>query len=206
MQGESGTESQRTPGAGPPAPPAPRQPRFLTTQQAVLLVLALATTIIISDQITKSIMTARYGTAGCNSGYFYPVIGQNAGFSYVCNTGTAFSRFQNTPLVWLPVLIAASAVAWLWFRSLELARLLQQFAFGLIIGGAIGNLIDRARLGYVVDFVDLRLNDQWRFYVFNVADSCISIGVVLLAIAFWRAEVTGRPETVDRKVGEEPAP
>jgi lipoprotein signal peptidase len=48
----------------------------------------------------------------------------------------------------------------------------------------------------VVDFVDLRLNEQLRFYVFNVADSCISIGVVLLAIAFWRAETTNQKEAV----------
>jgi signal peptidase II len=171
-------------------------------RQALLLVLVLVVTIVVSDQLTKAWITARYGTDGCNSPIFTPVIGHVAGFSYVCNTGTAFSRFQNTPFVWLPVLIAVVAVAWLWWRSLEVARPLQQFAFGLIIGGATGNVIDRARIGYVVDFVDLRLNDQLRFYVFNVADSAISIGVVLLAIAFWRAEMGGRQEVETREAGD----
>jgi signal peptidase II len=166
--------------------------RFLTVGQAVSLVLGLVAVILIADQLTKSWITARYGP--CGNPTFTPVIGNVAGFSYVCNSGTAFSRFQNSAFVWLPVVLALVVVAWLWARSLSAPQLLQQLAFGMIIGGAIGNVIDRARLGYVVDFVDLRLNDQLRFYVFNVADSCISIGVVLLAIAFWRAETTNHKE------------
>ncbi len=154
--------------------------------RTVTLVLLLAALLVVADQLVKSWITARFGP--CGSPIFTPVIGHNAGISYVCNTGTAFSRFEGSPIVWLPVLIAVSAVLWLWFRSLQAIDPLQQFAFALIIGGALGNVIDRARLGYVVDFIDLRLNDQLRFYVFNVADSCISIGVVLLALAFWRME------------------
>ena len=65
--------------------------------------------------------------------------------------------------------------------------------FGTILGGAVGNLIDRARLGYVVDFVDLRLTDTLRWYVFNVADSAICIGVALLALAYWRAAPAPQP-------------
>lgn len=158
------------------------------------LVLAFVAVILIADQLTKSWITARYGP--CGNSTFTPVLGRFAGFSYVCNSGTAFSRFENSAFVWLPVLLALVVVAWLWARSLSGAQLLQQIAFGLIIGGALGNVIDRARLGYVVDFVDLRLNDQLRFYVFNVADSCICIGVALLALAFWRAETTSQREVV----------
>lgn len=184
---------QPPPPAGAPDPPhvtsaeewsPPR--RRLDPEQAVPLVLGLATVLVIADQVTKAWITPRFGP--CGNPDFTPVIGRFAGFSYVCNTGTAFSRFQGTPLVWLLVLVAACAVAWLWVRSLPQGQLLQQIAFGLIIGGAVGNLIDRLRLGYVVDFVDLRLSDTLRFYVFNVADSAITIGVGLLAIAFWRYE------------------
>lgn len=185
----------RSPGnGGLPGKPAEGLWRFLTVGQAVSLVLGLVTVILIADQLTKNWITARYGP--CGNPAFTPVIGNVAGFSYVCNSGTAFSRFQNSAFVWLPVLLALVVVAWLWIRSWSAAQLLQQIAFGMIIGGAIGNVIDRARLGYVVDFVDLRLNDQLRFYVFNVADSCISIGVVVLAIAFWRAETTNHREEV----------
>jgi signal peptidase II len=169
------------------AVPPPR--RQLEPRRSVLLVLALASVLIVSDQLTKAWITPRYGP--CGNPTFTPVLGEYAGFSYVCNTGAAFSSFRDSPIIWLPVLIAAAAVFWLWSRSLAAGYLLQQIAFGMIIGGATGNIIDRARLGYVVDFVDLRLNDTLRFYVFNVADSSITIGVVLLAIAFWRYE-TGR--------------
>lgn len=160
-----------------PAPP---------TGRVIALVLLLAALLVIADQLVKASITARFGP--CGNPLFTPIIGHNVGISYVCNTGTAFSRFQGSPIVWLPVLLAVCAVLWLWSRSLQAIHPLQQFAFALIIGGALGNVLDRARLGYVVDFVDLRLNDQLRFYVFNVADSCISIGVVLLALAFWRME------------------
>lgn len=181
-----GAESGSQPGlAGDAVSP----PRRFDAGQAIRLVLALAPAVVVADQLTKAWITARYGP--CGNTTFTPVIGRFAGFSYVCNTGTAFSRFQDTPLVWVPVLIAVCAVLWLWYRSLETPHLLQQIAFGMIIGGAIGNVIDRARIGYVVDFVDLRLNDSLRFYVFNVADSSISVGVVLLALAFWRQERSG---------------
>ena len=181
------------PSSGSPADEFPGGPwRLLTVGQAVSLVLAFVAVILIADQLTKSWITPRYGP--CGNPTFTPVLGRFAGFSYVCNSGTAFSRFENSAFVWLPVLLALVVVAWLWARSLSEAQLLQQIAFGLIIGGALGNVIDRARLGYVVDFVDLRLNDQWRFYVFNVADSCICIGVALLALAFWRAETTNQKE------------
>ncbi len=173
--GDMGTERQ-----------AERPNSALSPGRVVPLVVLLAACLIVADQLVKAWITARFGP--CGSPIFTPVIDNNAGVSYVCNTGTAFSRFEGSPIVWLPVLFAIGAVLWLWIRSLQTIHPLQQFAFALIIGGALGNVIDRARLGYVVDFIDLRLNDQLRFYVFNVADSCISIGVVLLALAFWRME------------------
>jgi signal peptidase II len=176
-----------TPAPGGDENPPPR--RQIEPRRAIPLVLGLAAALIVADQLTKAWITERYGP--CGNPTFTPVIGRFAGFSYVCNTGTAFARFQGSSFVWILVLIAAGAVAWLWIRSLPQGRILQQVAFGLIIGGAIGNLIDRIRVGYVIDFVDLRLNDTLRFYVFNVADSAISIGVVLLAIAFWRYETGG---------------
>ncbi len=166
------------------APASRRSPAPFPVRVAVALALGLAAVIVIADQLTKAAITARYGP--CGTPGFHPVFGRHAGFSYVCNTGTAFSGFQDTPLVWLLVLIAVAAVLWLWLRSLAAPRPLQQVAFGLILGGAAGNLIDRVRFGYVVDFVDLRLNDSLRWWVFNVADAAICIGVGLLVAALWR--------------------
>lgn len=170
---------------------APAPARF-GKRAAVPLMLGVAALVIIADQLTKAAITARYGK--CGDPTFHPVFGPHAGFSYVCNNGTAFSGFQNTPFVWLPVLIAVAVVVVLWLRSLAAPGGLQQLAFGLILGGAIGNVVDRARFGYVVDFVDLRLTDSLRWYVFNVADSSICIGVALLALAFWRLSTPGGGE------------
>ena len=58
--------------------------------------------------------------------------------------------------------------------------------FGFIVGGAIGNIVDRLRLGQVIDFVDVGIGESWRWPVFNVADSCVTIGVLLLAIGYRR--------------------
>jgi signal peptidase II len=162
-----------------------RRAAGFSRRAAVLLALGVAVAVISFDQATKAAITARSDWY-CGNPTFYPVLGPNAGFSFVCNRGAAFSSFQNSPLVVVPVLIALAAVGWLWVRSLDLPGRLQQVAFGLVIGGAIGNLIDRSRYGYVIDFVDLRLNETYRWYVFNVADASICIGVACLALAFWR--------------------
>ena len=96
MRADTGTEAIE-----PVAAPAGRR---LSLRRSITLVLGLAAVLIVADQLTKSWITPRYGP--CGNPNFTPVIGEYAGFSYVCNTGTAFARFQNTPFVWLPVLLA----------------------------------------------------------------------------------------------------
>jgi signal peptidase II len=80
---------------------------------------------------------------------------------------------------WLLVALTATiaAVVAVWIRREK--RLPEQLALALVLGGALGNIVDRVRLGYVIDFVHLHIG-RWSFYVFNVADAAISIGVVLL--------------------------
>ena len=73
-------------------------------------------------------------------------------------------------------------------------------ALGFLLGGAIGNLIDRLRLGYVVDFVDIGIGNL-RFYTFNVADSAISTAIVLLVAV---AVVPGLARLVDAAQADEP--
>jgi signal peptidase II len=95
------------------------------------------------------------------------------------NTGISFSLFDGggaTTYVLLAMQVAITLGLIWWLRTLT-GRLIQ-VATGLIIGGAIGNIIDRARWGAVADFFDFHVAG-WHFATFNVADSCISIGVVL---------------------------
>jgi signal peptidase II len=75
--------------------------------------------------------------------------------------------------------VIAGVVAW-WLTREEQRG--DQLAMGLVLGGALGNIVDRARLGYVFDFLDLHFGEFRPFLVFNVADACISIGVVILIL------------------------
>lgn len=107
------------------------------------------------------------------------------GLVHVRNTGVAFSMLSSLDHRWVhPLLILATVLAMgavLAYIAYLPCRGVAPVGLGLILGGAIGNLIDRARLGYVVDFLDM----YWRGHhwpTFNVADVGISIGVVLLLI------------------------
>ena len=80
-------------------------------------------------------------------------------------------------LVVLTAAISAGVAAWLWR---ERSRL-DVVALGLVLGGAIGNIVDRIRFGYVVDFLHFFWG-EWHFYVFNVADAAITVGVILLLL------------------------
>lgn len=95
-------------------------------------------------------------------------------FTYVLNTGAAFSLFQGTGswLRWLSLLVSAGLMGFAWLGPAMSG--LEQIGYGLILAGALGNGLDRLLFGYVVDFLDFRLV---RFPVFNVADICINIGI-----------------------------
>jgi signal peptidase II len=101
-------------------------------------------------------------------------------FVYVRNTGVAFSLFrqQGVLALLIPVVIAGVVVTFM--RYLPRNVLLLRLSMGLILGGALSNLIDRLRQGYVVDFIEAHAGEHvWP--LFNVADSCIVVGVALLA-------------------------
>jgi signal peptidase II len=99
-------------------------------------------------------------------------------WTYVQNYRGAFGLFGSQ--VWLLVAMALVVLAAFWFsfRDAAAKSVIVRVAFGGIVGGAIGNVVDRFHYGFVVDFIDL----HW-WPVFNVADSCISIGVVLLVLS-----------------------
>jgi signal peptidase II len=137
---------------------------------------ATALAIIVADQIVKRVVVA-----SLTLGEPVNVLGSFARFTRAENTGAAFGVFRGRG-VWFIVVSAAASIAIAAFsREIAKMRRWEQVAFGLILGGALGNLIDRLRLGAVVDFIDLGVNDA-RFAAFNVADSAITIGVTLLAV------------------------
>jgi signal peptidase II len=94
---------------------------------------------------------------------------------------TADSDGERWALVALTTVIAAGVAVWMWREKLRGDVL----ALSLVLGGALGNIVDRVRYGYVVDYADLHIGVFRPFYIFNLADACISMGVlILLARAF----------------------
>ena len=103
-------------------------------------------------------------------------------FPYVENHGvslgmlTADSAMERWLLVAMTAAISVGVLVWLWREQ----NRQDVMALGLILGGALGNIVDRARFGYVVDYADLHFGNIRPFLVFNVADAAITIGVVIL--------------------------
>jgi len=149
------------------------------------LVLILAALVVVLDQITKSVALAHLIPG-------HPVVLAETWLSLtlVMNPGLAFGLLGTIEPAWRWVVAALSIVALLILarvalRVLPTGGVLGVIAVGLIFGGAVGNLIDRARFGAVVDFVDVHWH-AWHWPAFNVADSAISVGVALLALRLLR--------------------
>jgi len=127
------------------------------------------------------------------------VIGDLVRFTYTRNSGIAFGMFAGKSFpFYIFSIVAALAVFWLWSRHPKLPWP-RQWSLALILGGAIGNLIDRVRNGEVVDFILL----SWRgheFPVFNVADMCVTCGVLLFALV-WTHEPRETPAAGDAGAG-----
>ncbi len=111
------------------------------------------------------------------------VIERFLNFTLTHNKGAAFSFLHDSSWGhWVFVTIASAAAIGIpiWLRGLQRAQWLLATALMLIWSGAIGNLIDRLRFQYVIDFVAVHYDDVWAFAIFNVADAAISVGAVLL--------------------------
>jgi signal peptidase II len=105
--------------------------------------------------------------------------------TYVRNRGAAFSFMNNAPpAIRDPFFVAVPCIAlvgiFLYFRKLRNDQKCYLVALSLIAGGALGNLIDRLRFGFVTDFLDLHWKEVYHWPRFNVADSCIVVGVALI--------------------------
>ncbi len=121
----------------------------------------------------------------------WPLVDGLLSISHVRNRGAAFGLLSELDLPYQPLVLALLSVAALAAIALYFVRLpatarLPRLALTLVLGGAIGNLLDRLRLGYVVDFIHV----YWRRYQwpdFNVADSAITVGVLLLVFDIVRS-------------------
>jgi signal peptidase II len=136
----------------------------------------LSALVISIDQITKQLVVKHL------SWYEVQPLMPHLNFIYMKNTGAAFSMFSAAP-VWvfaaLGVVVSLGIIAWM--RKNPLGQTLVATALALILGGALGNVIDRVTRGFVVDFVDFYIGG-WHFAAFNVADMAITLGAGLMIL------------------------
>jgi signal peptidase II len=169
--------SELVPAVG--ARPRPRgRPRTFPLRG--LLFLALAVLVVVVDQVTKRLAVQRLERTGVRS-VPVPGAGDMLRFTYVENRGAAFGLLQDQTVFFVLVGLVVIGVIAASYRYLPRSGFRLHLALGLQLGGAVGNLIDRVRQGYVVDFVDFGYRSNW-WPVFNVADSAICVGVALLAL------------------------
>jgi signal peptidase II len=141
----------------------------------------LVATLVIADQVTKALVRRALDLHES-----IPVIPDLLALTRVHNTGAAFGMFNDmdfpgkTLLLTVVASLALAGVAW-YAASIPASERFARLGVACILGGAIGNLIDRASAGYVLDFVDASWQG-WHFWAFNVADAAISIGVILMIL------------------------
>lgn len=151
---------------------------FKASSNSMLKWLGLALIILIADQFTKVLILGYYrlGDSTLVSSYFNVVRAHNTGaaFSFLADA-SGWQRWFFTAIG----VIAAGVI--LWMLKAHPGQKLFSFAMACILGGAVGNVIDRVRYGYVVDFLDFHWN-AWHFPAFNVADSAITLGAACLIL------------------------
>jgi signal peptidase II len=160
-----------------------------------ILGLGIALSILVADQAVKWVVTYIFQLRQRQEieilSFFKLSWTENRGVSM--GFLTAGSETERWLLVGLTAAISIFVLIWLWREK----RRDDAVALGLVLGGALGNIIDRVRLGYVLDFADLHFGDIHPFLVFNVGDAAITIGVLLLLV---RAVLTRDPKARSEEV------
>lgn len=162
---------------------------------------AVALVVFALDQLAKWIVT---GPLGLNRLGDQLVLLPIFNFTYTQNEGISLGLLNATNPVgrWMLVAVTAAIAIGVAVWIGREKHKLDQAALGMVLGGALGNILDRTRFGYVIDFADLHFGDFRPFLVFNVGDAAISIAVVILLLRAFltpkeRAKGAGPEETVE---------
>lgn len=148
------------------------------------------------DQATKALVVRALGPG--QDEHRVEILGSVLALHYAENTGAAFGIFSGLGRFLTPIALLVTAVLLISIGRMVRPSPLAVIGTGLLIGGAAGNLIDRLRLGYVVDFISVSIWPK-----FNIADSAITVGIALLAVPLLRESA---PERDDHDVEPPPAP
>jgi len=152
------------------------------------LFLGLAGTVVVLDQLAKGWVDGSFELASrsipsSEPGGPSPVVGDLVRIAKTYNDGAIFGLFgAAAPIMAVVSLVVIGAILWYEWRHGARAGPLVTVGLGLLLGGALGNLVDRLRFGHVIDFVDAGIGSL-RWYAFNVADASISLGILTLFAA-----------------------
>jgi signal peptidase II len=147
-----------------------------------MMLWVVAVIVFLLDRWTKSIVSAHF-----LPGESMIAVPHLLWWTYVQNTHGAFGMFGSQPALLIGMALAVLALFAYAFRDAVGSSLVVRMAFGAIVGGAAGNIVDRLQHQYVVDFIDFKT--IWP-NVFNVADSCITVGVAVLILASLKRDRT----------------
>ena len=141
-----------------------------------ILVFSISLFVALLDQLTKFFIRKNF-----QLNESIPIIKNIFHFTYVTNSGSAFGLFKNLNLFFtFFAMMVIIAIFYCLQRKINEKERFLQIAVGLLLGGTIGNLVDRLSYGHVVDFIDFRI---WP--VFNVADSAVTTSIILLIVLLW---------------------
>ncbi len=160
-----------------------------------LLFIVLAVVVVLADQATKA-----WVVGAVAPGEALRLIGENLRLIITYNTGGLFGLFQQQSAVFALFSIGVMGLIVVVHGRSGRSRYLT-LTLGLLLGGAIGNFVDRIQLGHVIDWVDIGLGD-WRFYTFNVADMAVTASVLLLLGLSLRSSPAGREQAPGRDAAE----
>ncbi len=158
-------------------------------------VVATALVVLALDQVTKAWVTQTLGQAG--QPHSLEIVGSWVRLSYTTNTGAAFGMFPAGTLFFTVVALVAAPILLVARSYVSVRAWWMTVVFGMLLGGTLGNLLDRVRLGHVVDFIDVGIGDL-RWWSFNVADSSFVVGVIILAIYLSLASDHAKQPSDDR--------
>ena len=187
------------------------------TRRRWLLFVGLAGGVILLDQLSKTWIDASFelasrsrpaGSAGGPS----EVLGEYVRIAKTYNDGAIFGLFEAAaPVLALVTLFVVAGIVWYEWRHGAGLGPLVTIGLGLLLGGAIGNLIDRFRFGHVIDFVDMGIGTS-RWYAFNVSDAAVFLGIMALFVAALLgdrvvpARTAARPAAARASHGQTPPP
>ncbi len=142
-----------------------------------LLFTAIAVTVVVTDQLTKAWITGAIGTPG----HSFSVLGDWLNFVYGQNSGILFGMVPQSATAFAIMSLVVIGLIVVYHQKAG-RGIVMSVATSLLLGGAIGNLIDRLRYGAVVDWIDMGIG-SWRFWTYNIADAAITTSLILIFVA-----------------------